>query len=143
LPNQLAEVGELFASDLSRGARYADGRHHIAGVVEKRRADASAPDLSLLVFNRVASMPDLRHLLFEPADRGDGVFVVTRQTSISHQTQKLVFPQMRQKTLADGLAVQFETFTDPGGQPHKSRRLNLFDQDGFVALDERHVYRQP
>ena len=100
----MPEVSEVFTSDLSRCARHADGRNHIAGVVENWRADASATDLPLLVFDCVASKSDLCHLLFQLADRRDRVFVVAGQTTISDQAQKVVFRQIRQKTLADGRA---------------------------------------
>jgi short subunit dehydrogenase-like uncharacterized protein len=108
-------TGELFTSDLSRRARHADGRDNIVGVVENWGSDASATDLPLLVFDRVARMSDLCHLLFQLADRRDRVFVVSGQTTISNQAQKLVFRQISRKTLANCRAVKFQTLSDPGG----------------------------
>ena len=67
--------------------------------------DVYKRQLPLLVFDRVTSAPDLRHFLFQLADRCDRVFVVPGQTMISDHVQKLGFRQISQETLTYGRAV--------------------------------------
>ena len=99
-----------------------------------RRADATDPQLGLLVVQRITLMGDVTHRLAQPIRIGDGVGGTGRQPGALDVVATGLDTVVSQEQLAGGGDMQRRPAADDLFDPHDSRRGHPFHVNHLVAL---------